>query len=115
MRRAISVLLSAAALALGAPSFAQQDRPPKLEPLPEAPPPPQIQDGAEDARVRITPQQGDKVEVVRDGGRVVLMKVTPPNGIPYYLQDPVGSGHWVRTETLDPGVRVPMWTIMTFD
>ena len=92
-----------------------QDRPPKLEPLPEAPPPPLIRDGADEPRVRITPQEGDKIEEVRDGGRVVMMKVTPPNGIPYYLMDPLGTGTWTRSEATDPGVRVPMWTIMTFD
>jgi hypothetical protein len=48
-----------------------QDRPPKLEPLPEPPPPPVIRDGADEPRVRIAPQEGDKVEEVRDGGRIV--------------------------------------------
>jgi hypothetical protein len=61
------------------------------------------------------PQQGDKVEEVRDGGRVVMMKVTPPNGIPYYLLDTLGTGNWTRTDSLDPGVRVPMWSIKQFD
>jgi hypothetical protein len=111
MRRVLFfILLSAVATGLVA-----QDRPPKLEPLPEAPPPPAIRDGAEEPRVRIAPQEGDKVEEVRDGGRVVLMKVTPPNGIPYYLSDPLGTGNWSRSDALDPGVRVPMWTIKTFD
>jgi hypothetical protein len=111
MRRASFLLLS---LAFAATAFGQ-NRPPKLEPLPEAPPPPVIRDGADDPRVRIAPQEGDKVEEVREGGRVVMMKVTPPNGIPYYLMDTVGTGNWTRTDALDPGVRVPMWTIKTFD
>lgn len=110
MRRILFFLLSAAAAGVLA-----QDRPPRLEPLPEAPPPPAIRDGADDPRVRIAPQEGDKIEEVRDGGRVVLMKVTPPNGIPYYLSDPLGTGNWTSSNTLDPGVRVPMWTIKTFD
>jgi hypothetical protein len=33
---------------------------------------------------------------------------------PYYLMETT-PGEWVRRDTLDPGVRVPMWTIMTFD
>jgi hypothetical protein len=111
MRRVLFLVLLAAA----AGALAQQPPPPKLEPLPEAPPPPVIRDGADEPRVRIAPQEGDKVEEVRDGGRVVMIKVTPPNGVPYYLMDPLGTGTWTQREALDPGVRVPMWTIKTFD
>jgi hypothetical protein len=109
MQRALFLALSVAA----AGALAQQ--PPKLEPLPEAPPPPLIRDGADEPRVRIAPQEGDKVEEIRDGGRVVSIKVTPPNGIPYYLTDPLGTGNWTQSVPLDTGVRVPMWTIGTFD
>ncbi len=110
MRRAFFLLASCVAGA----AFAQQP-PPKLEPLPEPPPPPTVRDGSDEPRVRIAPQEGDKVEEFREGGRIVMMKVTPPNGIPYYLIDPLGTGTWTRRDTLDPGVRVPMWTIKTFD
>jgi hypothetical protein len=110
MRRVLFlVLLTAAAGVLA------QQRPPRLEPLPEAPPPPLIRDGADDPRVVIKPQEGDKVEEVRDGGRVVMLKVTPPSGVPYYLLDVLGNGNWTRRESLDTGNRVPMWTIKTFD
>ena len=110
MRRVLFlVLLTAAAGVLA------QQRPPRLEPLPEAPPPPLVRDGADDPRVVIKPQEGDKVEEVRDGGRVVMLKVTPPSGVPYYLLDVLGNGNWTRRESLDTGNRVPMWTIKTFD
>ena len=110
MRRALFVLLSAAAAGALA-----QDRPPRLEPLPEAPPPPLVQDGADEPRVRIAQQEGDKVEEVREGGRVVMLKVTPPHGKPYYLVDTTGNGNWMRRDSLDDGVRVPMWPIHTWD
>ena len=110
MRRFLFLALSVAA----AGALAQQP-PPKLEPLPEPPPPPLIRDGADDPRVVIKPQEGDRVEETRDGGRVVMMKVTPPNGVPYYLLDPLGTGTWTRRDALDPGIRVPMWTIKTFN
>jgi len=110
MRRVIFPVLFAAA----AGALAQQQRPPRLEPLPEAPPP-LIREGADEPRVRIAPQEGDKVEEMRDGGRIVMMKVTPPNGAPYYLLDPLGNGNWTRRDALEPGIRVPMWTIQTFD
>ena len=110
MRRILFFALSVAA----AGALAQQQRPPNLEPLPE-PPPPLIRDGADEPRVRIAPQEGDRVEEMREGGRVVMIKVTPPGGTPYYLMDPTGSGNFTRRDTLDPGVRVPMWVIKSFD
>ncbi|MFY9317470.1 MAG: DUF2782 domain-containing protein [Burkholderiales bacterium] len=104
MRRVLFPLLLAAMTTAWA-----QDRPPRLEPLPEAPPP-TIRDGADEPRVRIVPPDNDsKVEQVPGG-----LKVTPPNGPTYYLIE-LGPNEWVRRDTLDPGVRVPMWTITTFD
>ena len=103
------------ALALASAGALAQQRPPKLEPLPEPPPPPLVRDGADEPRVRIEPQQGDRVEEYREGGRIMMLKVTPPNGIPYYLIDTTGQGNWMRRDSLDPGLRVPMWTIKTFD
>ena len=91
-----------------------QSRPPKLEPLPEPPPPPPMSD-TDEPRVRIPVQNTDKVEELRQGGRVVMLKVTPPNGKPYYLVDTTGNGNWMRRDSLDDGVRVPMWPIQTFD
>ena len=103
-------------LGAAAAAFAQPP-PPKLEPLPEPPPPPPgVRDiGADEPRVRIAPQEGDQVEEIRDGGRVIMLKVTPPGGAPYYLIDPLSSGNWMRRDALDDGVRVPMWSIFTFD
>ena len=102
------------ALSMTAAGALAQSPPPKLEPLPEAPPPPVVRDGADEPRVRIAPQEGDRVEEMREGGRVVMLKVTPPSGIPYYLMDVTGNGNFTRRESLDPGIRVPMWTIKTF-
>jgi hypothetical protein len=108
MRRLLLVVLLASTLA-----YAQQ-RPPKLEPLPEPPPSPPMPTLDQPA-VRIPVQEGDKVEEVREGGRVVMLKVTPPGGKPYYLVDTTGNGNWMRRDSLDDGVRVPMWPIHTFD
>lgn len=112
MRRLLPLvfaLLAAGALA--------QNRPPKLEPLPEPPPPPPIPAEASPAEpsVRIPVQKEDKVEPIRDAGRVIALKVTPPNGKPYYLIDTSGNGNWMRKDSLDDGVRVPMWPIKIFD
>jgi hypothetical protein len=92
-----------------------QSRPPKLEPLPEAPPPPPLPSLLDEPAVRIPVQTEDRIEEVREGGRVVMLKVTPPNGPTYYLVDTAGNGNWMRRDSLDDGVRVPMWPIHTFD
>jgi hypothetical protein len=106
---------NAAVLLVLAASASAQTPPPELEPLPEPPPP---ADGAEPAEpaVRIPVPKGDKVEEVRQGGRVVMLKVTPAKGgKPYYLVDTTGNGNWMRRDSLDDGVAVPMWPIHTFD
>ena len=110
MRR-LGVLLF---LALFLSAVSAQTRPPNLEPLPEPPPPPTIL-GPDEPRVRIPVEEADKVEEMRDGGRVIMLKVTPPGGKPYYLIDSAGTGTWMRRESLDSGLSVPMWPIMTFD
>ena len=92
-----------------------QNRPPKLEPLPEPPPPPPLPSLLDEPAVRIPVQTEDRIEEVREGGRVVMLKVTPPNGPTYYLVDTTGNGNWMRRDALDDGVRVPMWPIHTFD
>ena len=92
-----------------------QRKPPAMEPIPEPPPPPEP--GVEQPEVRIEqPAAGDKVEEIREGGRVVMLKVTPKSGgKPYYLVDTTGQGQWQRRESLDNGNRVPMWPILIFD
>src|SRR5438045_5223368 len=87
---------------------AAQRKSPAMEPIPEPPPPPEP--GVEQPEVRIEPPAaGDKVEEIREGGRVVMLKVTPKGGgKPYYLVDTSGAGQWQRRETLDDGNRVPM-------
>ena len=109
MRRCIVAVL----LLVAAGASAQQ-RAPVLEPLPEPPPPPASPGPAEPA-VRIPVGKDDKVEELRQGGRVVMLKVTPPGGKPYYLVDTTGNGNWMRRDSLDDGTRPPMWPIHTFD
>jgi len=106
MRRVAVVMFMCAAAA----ALAQE----KVEPFPEPPPPPPMPEADEPA-VRIPVQERDKVEEIRDGGRVVMLKVTPPGGRPYYLIDTTGNGNWMRRDALDDGVRVPMWPVYIFE
>jgi hypothetical protein len=98
--------------ALAGSALAQDAAPPKLEPLPE-PPPPQGE-AAEEPGVRIPVQEGDKIEEFREGGEVIMLKVTPKEGPTYYLVQ-TAKGGWVRRDALDNGIRVPMWPIHKFD
>src|SRR4051812_13997071 len=101
---AVLVLICASA-----PAIAEQDAPP-LQELP----PPEIS-GPDEPAVRIPVQKEDKIEAMREGGRIVMLKVTPPNGKTYYLVDTTGSGNWMRRDALDDGVRVPMWPVYIFE
>ena len=109
MRRLIVLLLSAAAL-----NVAAQNRPPKLEPIPEPPPPPagSLNESLE-PQVTISRRGEDKVEEFRMNGKLYMLKVTPPHGVPYYMVDNAGDGNFMR-HNLDSGIRVPMWVIGTF-
>jgi|SRR3979409_2521074 hypothetical protein len=108
MSRQILVL---ALLAVSLPLAAQQ--PPKLEPLPEIPPPPPGVEQPGEPPVRIQPGGGDQVEErLIDGRRVA--RVTTPAGQEYYLIEDLGDGPGLRNESLDRGVRVPLWVIRRF-
>lgn len=97
-------------LCLALPLAAQQ--PPRLEPLPEAPPPPpgvSTEDLGE-RPIKITPGANEQIEEVVINGRRVI-RVTTPAGAVYYLRDEDAAG---RRESLDQGVRVPLWVIREF-
>lgn len=103
-----TVLLALLPFALAA------QQPPKLEPLPEPPPPPP---GAEpdtsETPIRITPGTNEQIEeTVIDGKRIV--RVTTPGGAVYYLRDDLGESPAGRRDSLDQGLRVPLWVIQEF-
>jgi hypothetical protein len=105
------------AFCLALPVAAQDARRPQdLEPLPEPPPPPPgvDLDAPLEPEVTIIQQGEDTVEEYRIGGRLYMMKVTPKGGPPFYLIDQFGDGNFTRLETLDSGVRPPMWVIHRF-
>jgi hypothetical protein len=95
---------------------AQPQKPPNLQPIPEPPPPPPGYelDPALEPEVTILRRGQDIVEEFRIGGRLYMIKVTPPHGVPYFLVDDVGRGEFVRRDNYDTGTRVPMWVIHRF-
>lgn len=110
MRRSFLILAMLVAL----PAAAQQP-PAGLQPLPEPPPPPPgVVDPALEPQVTIIKRGEDRVEEYRVNGKLYMLKVTPPHGTSYYLIDERGDGKMTRQESLDSGLRVPMWVIGTF-
>jgi len=90
--------------------------PPKLEPLPEPlPPPPQVAaDPDLEPQVTIVQRENETVEEFRVKGRLTMLKVTPRHGRPYYLVPEGPDGSFVRHDSLDTGLRVPMWLLYSF-
>jgi hypothetical protein len=111
MRRLIAALL----ISLTLPVFAQTP-PPGLQPVPEPPPPPPGMelDPALEPQVTIVKRGEDTVQEYRIGGKLYMVKITPPHGVPYYLIDDRGDGKFSRQESFDSGVRVPQWVLINF-
>ena len=104
--------LPAGCLAFLAAAALAQAPAPKTESQPEQLPEPGERIG--EPQVRIPIQKGDTVEPVRRGGVVVALRVTTKQGKVYYLIDTTGNGNWMRRDSLDSGLSVPMWPIKEF-
>jgi len=100
-------MLAAAGAALGAP--AQDKVPANLEPLPEM-----AGDAELEPQVTITRRAAETVEEARVDGRLVWIKVTPLHGRPYYLIPDGGEYTFIRRDSLDSGLKVPLWVLLTF-
>ena len=110
-RRPLLVLL--VTLAVGA-SFAQA--PAKTQPLPQPPPPPP--DGIGDAdlepQVSIIRREDQVVEEVRIKGELRYVRVTPRHGRPYFLLPDGNGATFIRRDSLDSSLKVPMWVLFSF-
>lgn len=87
---------------------------PRLEPLPDIPPPPGVVDPTLEPQITIIQRGGDRVEEFRINGKLYMIRVTPPHGRPYYLVDQRGDGAMRRYDDLSPNFQVPMWVISEF-
>ena len=89
----------------------------KPQPLPDlAPLLPEMKalDDALAPQVTIIQRGEDRVEEFRIQGRLYMIKVTPPHGVPYYLIDERGDGRMIRRDSIDERLVVPMWMIFQF-
>ena len=89
--------------------------PPQLEPLPEIAPPPELVGDPElGPQVTITRKEGETVEEARVNGRLVWIKVTPRHGKSYFLVPDSSAATFVRRDSLDSGLKVPLWLLLEF-
>jgi hypothetical protein len=114
--RSLPVFLCAIALA----TSAQAQSAPSPPPLPDAappPPPPEFEAAADpdlEPQVTIIRRGADTHEEVRVNGELRYIKVTPRIGPPYYLV-PQGPGQqFLRRDSLDFGLRPPMWLLFSW-
>lgn len=112
MRQLLAVLV----LCIALPVAAQTAKKPPLQPAPEPPPPPPGYelDPALEPQVTIIKRGTDTVEEFRIGGKLYMIKVTPPHGTPYYMIDHKGDGTFTRQDNFNSGIRPPMWVIFQF-
>lgn len=110
MKRASIVFLALLAAAGGA--LAQGRLLEKAEP---PPPPAMVPDNEPpEPQVTIRKKQGETVAEYRINNRLYMIKVTRDDGKTFYLIDERGDGQFVQRDSLDTGLRVPMWVIKSW-
>ena len=120
MRISLPTLVAAVAFAAASSTLAQAPGPPPLPPPPTAsttppPPPPDLGNDADlEPQVTIIRRENDVLEEVRISGELRLVKVTPRNGRPYYLIPDAGGQTFIRRDSLDISLKVPMWVLFSF-
>jgi Protein of unknown function (DUF2782) len=108
-------LIVATSFALAQPAPPPPPMPRDLEPLPEIPRPPELGGDPElEPQVTISRKEGETTEEARVAGRIIWIKVTPRHGKAYYLIPDGGGNTYIRRDSLDSGLKVPMWVIFTF-
>ena len=105
--------MAALVLAASGTTVAQQSTappPPRLEPLPEIAPPPELAvDPDLEPQVTITRKDGETIEEARVQGRLLWVRVTPRHGRPYFLIPDGGGETFIRRDSFDTGLKVPLW------
>jgi len=119
MNAPLPTLVALVALLAAPYSFAQAPGPPPLPPptastTPPPPPPDLASDAELEPQVTIIRRENDVLEEVRIQGELRFVKVTPKNGRPYYLIPDAGGHAFLRRDSLDISLKVPMWVLFSF-
>lgn len=103
-------------LALAAGSASAQG--PAKAPSPAEPPPipPPDATGDSDLAPQVTIIRRDQqvIEEVRIKGELRYIRVTPLHGRPYYLIPDVNGATYIRRDSLDSSLKVPLWVLFSF-
>ena len=124
MTLARPALLVAAALLASAQAAAQVPAPPPIPPpsapapnavTPPPPPPPDYTSDPDlEPQVTIIRRDEEVVEEVRVRGELQYVRVTPRHGKSYFLvPDPNGNA-FIRRDSLDIKLKVPMWQLFSW-
>jgi hypothetical protein len=103
-------------LAVAAGSASAQG--PAKAPSPAEPPPmpPPDATGDPDLAPQVTIIRRDQqvIEEVRIKGELRYIRVTPLHGRPYYLIPDVNGATYIRRDSLDSSLKVPLWVLFSF-
>jgi hypothetical protein len=106
---AVMLALAEPGLAAEPAAPAHPPAPAGLEPLPDF-----GGDADLEPQVTIVRRKAEVVEEARVNGRIVWIKVTPLHGRPYFLIPDAGGYTYLRRDSLDSGLKVPLWVLFTF-
>jgi Protein of unknown function (DUF2782) len=109
---AVPTLLAAAFAASVA--WAQPVPPPPPLPAESAVPPPLVTDPDLEPQVTIIRRDTETLEEVRIGGDLKFVKVTPRTGVPYYLVPDPNGQQFIRRDSLDTSLKVPLWVLLSW-
>jgi Protein of unknown function (DUF2782) len=117
MSLARTACLCFAVLAAAPVAYAQAPPPPpppsEAQTAPPAPPP-DASDPDLEPQITIIRRETDVIEEVRIKGELRYVRVTPRFGRPYFLI-PDGNGQtFLKRDSLDIGLKVPMWVLFSF-
>jgi hypothetical protein len=94
-------------------SFAQAPSRPDAPPQP--PPPPEFAGDADlEPQVTIIRRDEQVIEEVRIKGELRYVRVTPRHGRPYFLIPDGNGATFIRRDSLDSSLKVPMWVLFSF-
>jgi hypothetical protein len=115
---AVAALLAAALAAACATTVAWAQPAPPPPPLPAEsavpPPPPLVTDPDLEPQVTIIRRETETLEEVRIGGDLKFVKVTPRTGVPYYLVPDPNGQQFIRRDSLDTSLKVPLWVLLSW-
>ena len=77
-------------------------------------PPPFAADPELEPQVTIIRRDTETVEEVRIGGELKFVRVTPRHGRTYYLVPDSNGQQFIRRDSLDTALKVPMWVLLSW-